>query len=153
LATGSVRLIGAGLAATAVGSVRTATTTVCATTVASTATSPNKTLTRSHRTRNGGRPIDVRFAAWGVRPGGLAAIPHPASSVIICPHSWQHVVVANLSEHFASSRSQIDPVALWTSSAFIEDTRAWVAEQLAPRGIRLTGEWEQPHARVWSSTI
>jgi Phosphotransferase enzyme family len=73
--------------------------------------------------------------------------------VIICRHYWHHVVVANLSEHFASSRSQIDPVALWTSSAFIEDTRAWVAEQLAPRGIRLTGEWEQPHARVWSSTI
>jgi hypothetical protein len=31
--------------------------------------------------------------------------------------------------------------------------RAWVAEQLARRGIRLAGEWEQPHARVWSSTI
>ena len=25
--------------------------------------------------------------------------------------------------------------------------------RLAPRGIRLTGEWAQPHARVWSSTI
>ena len=46
-----------------------------------------------------------------------------------------------------------DPVALWTSSVFVEEARAWVAAQLAPRGSRLTGEWEQPHARVWSSTI
>jgi hypothetical protein len=44
-------------------------------------------------------------------------------------------------------------LALWTSSAFIENARSWVAEQLARRGIRLTGEWEQPHARTWSSTI
>ena len=46
-----------------------------------------------------------------------------------------------------------DPVAMWTSSAFIEEARAWVGTQLAPRGSRLTGEWEQPHARAWSSTI
>jgi hypothetical protein len=46
-----------------------------------------------------------------------------------------------------------DPVALWTSSAFIEDARVWVAAQLARRGSRLTGGWEQPRARVWSSTI
>ena len=26
-------------------------------------------------------------------------------------------------------------------------------DQLAPRGSRLTGEWEQPHTRAWSSTI
>jgi hypothetical protein len=44
-------------------------------------------------------------------------------------------------------------VALWTSSAFIEEARDWVAAHLARRGSRLTGEWEQPHARVWSSTI
>jgi Phosphotransferase enzyme family len=44
-------------------------------------------------------------------------------------------------------------VALWTSNAFIEDARVWVAAQLARRGSRLTGGWEQPHARVWSSTI
>src|SRR5262245_29325778 len=50
-------------------------------------------------------------------------------------------------------RSPTDPVALWTSSAFIENARSWVAEQLARRRIRLTGEWQQPHARVWSSTI
>jgi hypothetical protein len=46
-----------------------------------------------------------------------------------------------------------DPVALWTSNAFLDEAQAWVAAQLAPRGSRLTGEWEQPHARVWSSTI
>jgi hypothetical protein len=44
-------------------------------------------------------------------------------------------------------------VALWTSSAFIEEVRDWVAVQLKPRGSRLTGEWEQPHTRVWSSTL
>ena len=50
-------------------------------------------------------------------------------------------------------RTVRDPVELWTSRAFVEEARAWVAVQLAPRGIRLTGEWAQPHARVWSSTI
>lgn len=44
-------------------------------------------------------------------------------------------------------------MALWTSRAFLEEVRAWVAAQLKPRGSRLTGEWEQPHTRVWSSTI
>lgn len=47
----------------------------------------------------------------------------------------------------------LDPVAVWTSSAFIESARSWVAAQLGPGGIRLTGEWQQTHARVWSSTI
>jgi hypothetical protein len=46
-----------------------------------------------------------------------------------------------------------DPVALWTSTAFIEEARVWVEAQLARRGSRLTGGWGQPHARVWSSTI
>ena len=46
-----------------------------------------------------------------------------------------------------------DPVALWTSNAFLEEARVWVAAQLARHGGRLTGGWEQPHARVWSSTI
>ena len=46
-----------------------------------------------------------------------------------------------------------DPAALWTSGAFVEEAQAWVAAQLARRGSRLTGEWEQPHARAWSSTI
>ena len=44
-------------------------------------------------------------------------------------------------------------MALWTSSTFVEEARAWVGRQLAPRGSRLTGEWEQPHTRAWSSTI
>ena len=46
-----------------------------------------------------------------------------------------------------------DLLTLWTSSALVAEARAWVAAQLAPRGIRLTGEWELPHTRVWSSTI
>jgi hypothetical protein len=33
-----------------------------------------------------------------------------------------------------------DPVALWTSSAFVETARTWVAAQLAPIGIGLTGK-------------
>jgi hypothetical protein len=50
-------------------------------------------------------------------------------------------------------RTAPDQVALWTSRAFVEEARAWVAAQLAPRGSRITGEWKQPHVRVWSSTI
>ena len=46
-----------------------------------------------------------------------------------------------------------DQVAFWTSGAFLEEVRAWVAVQLASCGIRLTGDWEQPHIRAWSSTI
>jgi Phosphotransferase enzyme family len=46
-----------------------------------------------------------------------------------------------------------DLVALWTSGVFVKEARDWVAAQLAPWGSRLTGEWEQRHARVWSSTI
>jgi hypothetical protein len=46
-----------------------------------------------------------------------------------------------------------DPVALWTSNAFLEEVRVWVAAQLARHDSRLTGGWELPHARVWSSTI
>jgi hypothetical protein len=44
------------------------------------------------------------------------------------------------------------PVELWTSAAFVEQARAWVAGHL-PDGGHLTGEWEQPHARPWSSAI
>jgi hypothetical protein len=44
------------------------------------------------------------------------------------------------------------PVELWTSPAFVEQARAWVADHL-PDGVTLTGEWEQPHARPWSSAI
>ena len=46
-----------------------------------------------------------------------------------------------------------DLLTLWTSSAFVAEARGWVAAQLAPRGIRLTGELELPHTRAWSSTI
>jgi hypothetical protein len=53
----------------------------------------------------------------------------------------------------SAERTVPNPVALWTSRAFIEEARAWVAAQLALRGSRLTGKWEQPHVRVWSSTI
>ncbi|HJY44831.1 MAG TPA: phosphotransferase [Propionibacteriaceae bacterium] len=53
----------------------------------------------------------------------------------------------------SAERGIPDPAALWTSGVFVEEARAWVAAQLLPRGSRLTGDWEQPHARVWSSTI
>ncbi|MGA9746229.1 MAG: phosphotransferase [Nocardioides sp.] len=45
------------------------------------------------------------------------------------------------------------PVDLWSSPAFVEEARAWVAAQVEPRGLRLTGDWEQPHCRPWSSAI
>ena len=44
-------------------------------------------------------------------------------------------------------------VELWTSRAFVEEARGWVEEQLRPLGTDLTGDWEQPHAREWSSAI
>lgn len=47
------------------------------------------------------------------------------------------------------------PVALWTSPSFVEEAREWVAHGLARRALGefLTGDWEQPHARPWSSAI
>src|SRR3954470_2420770 len=47
----------------------------------------------------------------------------------------------------------MDRVALWTSAPFLADVRTWVEGRLAAHGIELTGEWDQPHARVWSSAI
>ena len=47
----------------------------------------------------------------------------------------------------------MDRVELWTSAAFLHDAREWVADRLRPHGIALTGDWDQPHARVWSSAI
>jgi hypothetical protein len=44
-------------------------------------------------------------------------------------------------------------VELWTSEAFLVEARAWVADQLASRALELTGDWEQPHARPWSSAV
>ena len=45
------------------------------------------------------------------------------------------------------------PVDLWTSPSFVEEATAWSAAAAAERGLALTGEWEQPHARPWSSAI
>jgi len=45
------------------------------------------------------------------------------------------------------------PVDLWTSPAFVEEATAWVAGAAGAHGLRLTGEWEQPHARPWSSAL
>ena len=45
------------------------------------------------------------------------------------------------------------PVDLWTSPSFVEEATAWSAAAAADRGLTLTGEWEQPHARPWSSAI
>ena len=45
------------------------------------------------------------------------------------------------------------PVDLWTSPSFVESATAWSAAAAADHGLTLTGEWEQPHARPWSSAI
>ena len=45
------------------------------------------------------------------------------------------------------------PVDLWSSDAFVEEARDWVADRIRPLGLALTGEWEQPHCRPWSSAI
>ena len=39
----------------------------------------------------------------------------------------------------------------WTSAAFRAEAREWVADRLASRGVTLTGQWTQPHARPWST--
>src|SRR6188472_130734 len=83
---------GAGLGSAGLRLLRTASTIVWATTVASTATKATSTLTRSQRTRSGGWLIDARFAAFGLRPGGVEAIVHPAPLIICYPASPQHVV-------------------------------------------------------------
>jgi hypothetical protein len=44
-------------------------------------------------------------------------------------------------------------VASWSSPAFVESARAWVGEQCDHLGVTLTGEWEQPHVRPWSTAI
>lgn len=45
------------------------------------------------------------------------------------------------------------PVELWTSEAFHGEVTAWVERSARSHGLALTGEWEQPHARPWSSAI
>lgn len=47
----------------------------------------------------------------------------------------------------------MDRVEHWTSAAFHAEARDWVADRLASRDIRLTGEWAQPHARPWSTAL
>lgn len=47
----------------------------------------------------------------------------------------------------------MNDVELWTSDAFLVEARAWVADQLASRAVDLTGDWDQPHARPWSSAL
>jgi hypothetical protein len=44
-------------------------------------------------------------------------------------------------------------VATWTSPAFGEQVRAWVADRLGELDVELTREGVQPHARPWSSAI
>ena len=41
----------------------------------------------------------------------------------------------------------------WTSDAFHEEVRRWVADALRAEGTVLTGEWWQRHVRPWSSAI
>src|SRR3954454_1583055 len=52
-----------------------------------------------------------------------------------------------------SKDAGMNHVELWTSAPFLGEVREWVADELATRAVRLTGDWEQPHARPWSSAI
>jgi hypothetical protein len=45
------------------------------------------------------------------------------------------------------------PVDLWGSADFVAQATAWVHDAAQRNGSPLTGEWEQPHLRAWSSTI
>jgi hypothetical protein len=45
------------------------------------------------------------------------------------------------------------PVEEWASAAFHDEALAWVAEQLTAHGLQLVGDWEQPHARPWSTAM
>ena len=44
-------------------------------------------------------------------------------------------------------------VEVWTGEAFHDEVRAWSTDRLAEHRLSPTGEWEQPHARPWSSAI
>ncbi len=44
-------------------------------------------------------------------------------------------------------------VALWGSPTFLDEVRTWVEKAAVTHGLELTGEWEQPHNRPWSSAI
>jgi hypothetical protein len=45
------------------------------------------------------------------------------------------------------------PVEEWASAAFHDEALAWVAERLETHGLSLVGDWEQPHARPWSTAM
>ncbi len=45
------------------------------------------------------------------------------------------------------------PVEEWASVAFHDEALAWVGERLAAQGLALVGDWEQPHARSWSTAL
>lgn len=47
----------------------------------------------------------------------------------------------------------IRSMELWSSAAFVEEARDWVAREAAAHGLSLTGECEQPHLRPWSSAF
>ena len=45
------------------------------------------------------------------------------------------------------------PVEEWASVAFHDGALGWVVEQLDAHGMSLVGDWEQPHARSWSTAM
>ncbi len=45
------------------------------------------------------------------------------------------------------------PVEEWASAAFHDEALAWVAQRLEAHGLALVGDWEQPHARPWSTAM
>lgn len=45
------------------------------------------------------------------------------------------------------------PVEEWASAAFHDEALAWVAARLEAHGLELVGDWEQPHARPWSTAM
>jgi hypothetical protein len=45
------------------------------------------------------------------------------------------------------------PVEEWAGAAFHDEALGWVAERLETHGLALVGDWEQPHARPWSTAM
>jgi hypothetical protein len=45
------------------------------------------------------------------------------------------------------------PVEEWASVAFHDEALGWVVERLDTHGMSLVGDWEQPHARSWSTAM
>ena len=44
-------------------------------------------------------------------------------------------------------------ITVWTSEPFLAEVTGWVQLEAGDAGLRLTGEWEQPHVAPWSSTV